>query len=378
MARCIKDKERRQKSSQTLKTFQTKQQRNVNKMNILRRQKQVKKVQNVQSLGISKRAGRRKRRRQKANQRLFHFQIGKSLTHHNTNPVNNYLSVHNRNEEAAVSQCSTTVVAPNKNVISSSDSVIVCDSDSENEENANVIEITDDTHFSDEDTQTKNNEIIVLDDSQSEGPKTPCKRTCLESKESEKEQGQSTTALPNSIVIVVSNSPSKAQETAEVIEIDDSFSEQETDNFSNNNTNNIKQLEPSRVNNQPNMPEKCDFIPFSEPLQIPNINCQTNKTSKSPENIKITICGHDRSFTQMVAPNSNTPMNYRRTKPFASTSATTTNFPVQMTNSVLPKNTVGSIFGANLYNAGEIKHQGLRDIIIDGSNVAMGYVFSFI
>lgn len=33
------------------------------------------------------------------------------------------------------------------------------------------------------------------------------------------------------------------------------------------------------------------------------------------------------------------------------------------------------LFGSNYYNAGRIRKEGLRVIIIDGSNVAMGYVF---
>lgn len=300
------------------------------------------------------------------------------------------------------------------------ESVNLCDSDSDCDVDKDVIEIHDSVSesfsaTSEIDTnKRKEEEIIVLDDSHSEVestssrsvPKevsTPKKRLRLD----DSNQINNAT-VPNSIVVVVSNTPHKKDTTKaiEIIDVEDSPAKKNGNTSTDTNENSAGPPEnqtsdiassttTTNTNNNPAIiPEQCDFIPLQLPpclvpvtkaeidsvvtlLPLPSTNQgktirtpQTIATKKcieeSLQNIKITVRGSDRTF-QKSAPNMKTPKNTIYSS--AALSATT------VTTNSLPKITVGSAFGGNLYNAGQLRREGLRDIVIDGSNVAIGYVF---
>lgn len=270
-------------------------------------------------------------------------------------------------------------------VTSTSDTVIVCDSDTDTESDDGIIEVHDSVleafSVNKKSTEkTKIDEVIVLDDSQNEESSTPCKRLRPVRRKSAGEQKINSASAPNSIVIVLSNTPSlKHTDAAEVIEIDDSCVQEEADSTSKDNINStsVRNTQSSQLvtakNTQVVQPKRFDFIPLTTPIpRLDNSStiCSTNPTV-SPNNIKITVCGRDRSFHKMGAHNVNftAPSSNRNAFSFPSTS--NNSVPQQMTRNLLPKITVGSMFGDNLYNAGHINKKGLRDIIIDGSNVAM-------
>lgn len=248
-----------------------------------------------------------------------------------------------------------------KNKVRSNSIVIVSDSDMETDD---VIEIQDSVleTVNENNTESKKEEvIIVLDDSQNEQSETSCL----------KEQSNST---PNSIVVVVSNTKNTSE--AEVINIDDSVIE--VPDSTSNNSGDIREhvdtlsSHSSVKNNQPNIPKECDFIPLITPAKKPNYCCR-EKNSEYLQNIKITVSGSDRSFQNVKRNDLKTIVPPRNTKVQSSTNVRSS----PSNNLLLPKITVGSIFGGNLYNAGHTERKGLRDIVIDGSNVAMGYVVLF-
>lgn len=310
------------------------------------------------------------------------------------------------------------VVAKDETV---TESVILCDSDSDCDVDKDIIEIHDsvsETFTSETNSnKRKEDEIIVLDDSQSEVESTssksmpqdvtaPKKRLRLD------EPKQST--VPNSIVVVVSNTPQK-KDTAkeiEIIEVEESPAKtigntSQPSTGSNENSTGRSESQTSDAassttttntnNNPPKIPEQCDFIPLQMPpclvpvtkaqmnsmltlFPFPSINQarpmrtpRTIETKKcieeSLQNIKITVRGSDRMFQKSAT-------NVRAQKKNISSSAALSTATV--TTNSLPKIAVGSAFGGNLYNAGQLRREGLRDVVIDGSNVAIGYVFCFV
>lgn len=278
-----------------------------------------------------------------------------------------------------------------ENVTSSNESVIVCDSDTEAEPNNDIIEIHDSISDIMEEkgaSSIEEEDVIVLDDTTNEEVRTPCKRTRFEDKGGESGQVSNATATPNSIVVVFSNTPPRPRTTieAEVINIEDSIVEEGPDSTTKSDTNAIKQPESLRSHsiikdNQPTRSQGCNFIPLktSNPKRTinPAVNhSQRNKPSGSLQSIKITVCGNDRSF-QSIKPNKpSATVTSEHTHTSHSSSGVTSSVPSQSTGNFLPFSNVGSAFGGNLYNAGYTKREGLREIIIDGSNVAMGYVWT--
>lgn len=284
----------------------------------------------------------------------------------------------------------------------STDSIIVCDSDTD----PDVIEIHDSMSESmEEKSQEKMGEedVIILDDTKNEEDKTPRKRIRFQDKGSENKDKSNTKTTPNSIVIIVSNTPSKPQNTSEteVINIEDSIVEERTDATPKNDTLVTKHMENLRSNsqiksNQTVARNDYNFIPLATTPtnSIRNLNRPINKPprnnykpSGSVQSIKITVCGSGRSFENVnhhnkpsatvTSSDNTTPNLFPSAVAESLTSSTLPSSSSQVSTSLLPSSTVGSAFGGNLYNAGHSKNEGLRDIVIDGSNVAMGYVLIF-
>lgn len=287
------------------------------------------------------------------------------------------------------------ILCDRKKVVSS-DSVIVCDSDMDTDSDPDVIEIHDSMSESmDEKSAEKmeDDDVIILDDTKNEEDKTPCKRIRFEGKGSENKDKSNTKSTPNSIVIIVANTPSKPQNTSEteVIDIEDSIVEEPTDTTPKNVTNPTKHMENLRSNSQVGNSQTVapNFIPLTTTptKSIRNLNRTINKSprnnykpSGSVQSIKITVCGSGRSFenvnphkpTATVTSSDNGTHNLFPSAVAESSTSSSSSSSSQMTTSLLPISTGGSAFGGNLYNAGHSKNEGLRDIVIDGSNVAMG------
>lgn len=264
-------------------------------------------------------------------------------------------------------------------VVSNEDSVIVCDSDSECEKDKEIIEIDDSICDSfalasvDESKEKGKEEIIVLDDSHSESVSSSNemilseKPLCVDNSHESSAQ----TPVPNSIVVVVSNTTCRNATANRINEIENSPVPNAIRNFSvtknqapNYGPKNSKQWENQRqasaaTNNQIIMPKTLDFIPLELPVSKAETNSTLSRDSKyqMPKSIKVTFHRNDRLFANTTCSSDSSGCN----------SATP-----GITSNCLSQGIPGSIFGGNLYNAGKVRREGLRDIVIDGSNVAMG------
>lgn len=300
-----------------------------------------------------------------------------------------------------------------KDAVFSSDSVIVCDSDSDYEvEKSEVIAIEDSLSEStvaanlDKSIQSRSNDsedIIVLDDSHAEETDLEITQANKRLRLDETKPKLEKATTPNSIVVVVSNILPKTED--EKIEIIDSDTEdcpkQDIANPSTNqkatHASSDNQNYPSVVANLPSIPVfaapssvgaaaprherpiipgMCDYIPLQispaerglMPYSEGNARIcppgTENSRSQSFGNIRVTVRGSDRLYHRGRG---NATTVTKQITSYTSTTSTLRTGP-------FPEVTAGSLFGDNLYNAGQVRRTGLRDIIIDGSNVAIGYV----
>lgn len=355
MASCIKDKEDKQKSSGKKK----KRSRARKRRNVLNAKFPYNRIEKHSGKNIQRRI----------NIKRNNVQL------HNSSKASNFLKKGGSNNNSGLKMSDLDKAGKIcENVTTTNDSIIVCDSDSESDTNKDVIEIHDSLPemFAAHENKSDKDEIIILDDSNNEESETPRKRIRWSDKDKESERKSDVVTTPNSIVVIVSNTPSKAEKSTamEIINIEDSFTEPET-----NMTSNVEPRSsetPVATSNQSSTRQQCGVLPLS--TSTPHQNTKSvGLQIKPPQNIKITVCGGDRSYRKMGTKQSNiTNVN---------TSATTSSTNIKSLvssdkpNNVLPNITPGSVFGGNLYNAGQTKKEGLRDIVIDGSNVAMGYVY---
>lgn len=281
----------------------------------------------------------------------------------------------NNNKKSGTVVASNSAVNSKPVLISSNDSVIVCDSDSEVEPIKDVIEIYDsatesffanenDASNSKEKEESKDGEVICLDDvtenTSADQAIWPSKRLRLDD-DAKKTEEKASAAAPNSIVVVVSNTPTKKY-TADGVEIIDLVTPPVEKPKRLNSAGDDSSSTKHNNANCPSKPQETfNFLPLST---------DTDKFLSSFETIKITLNGNNRSFSK-------TSQSQSSSVNTASTSTVATLPSSTVTTNLLPKLTAGSIFGGNLYNAGTLRREGLRDIVIDGSNVAMGSVNFF-